>query len=264
VAVSVPQAADGVGKGGWRHAAQYALGDDWSPATGWRLGVKRALDVVLATVFLLAATPVMVGIALAIKLDSPGPVFYRARRVGHRGRSFAMLKFRKMREGAGDSPLTVAGDPRLTRVGAFLARTRLDELPQLWDVLRGRMSIVGPRPEDPRFVDLHHERFDRILAVRPGLTGIAQLAFATEARILDVRDPVADYIDRILPQKLALDTLYADRSGLVLDLLVIWWTVVVVLFRLPVAVDRSTARMRIRRRAYIAAGIEHGMSAQRW
>ena len=129
-------------------------------------------------------------IALAIKLDSRGPVFYRVRRVGFRGNPLHMLKFRKMHDDAAGGPLTAGGDPRLTRVGAVLTRCRLDELPQLWDVFRGRMSVVGPRPEDPRFVDLHGDAYEHILSVRPGITGLSQLAFAEEANILEAQDIV--------------------------------------------------------------------------
>src|SRR5947209_12082227 len=125
--------------------------EPWSP----RLAGKRLSDVVFSGLLLLVLLPALLLIALAIKLDSRGPVFYRVRRVGYRGRTFAMLKFRKLHHGAAGGPLTAAGDPRLTRVGRILTRTRLDELPQLWDVLRGRMSLVGPRPEDPGFVLLH-------------------------------------------------------------------------------------------------------------
>jgi lipopolysaccharide/colanic/teichoic acid biosynthesis glycosyltransferase len=222
--------------------------DERSIVTPWWPSLKRCLDVAAAALLLLLTLPIFVCVAIAIKLDSRGPVFYRVRRVGYRGRPFLMLKFRKMYDGVCGAPLTRARDPRLTRVGAFLVRVRVDELPQLWDVLCGRMSIIGPRPEDPRFVGLYGARFDRILSVRPGITGITQLAFAAEDRILDMRDPIADYVERILPQKVALDELYMCRSRLLLDLSVIWWTVVTVVLRRPVAVDRTTARMRIRRR----------------
>jgi lipopolysaccharide/colanic/teichoic acid biosynthesis glycosyltransferase len=209
---------------------------------------KRTFDVVLAATLLLAALPVLSLIAVAIKLDSRGPVLYRVRRVGHRGRPLMMLKFRKMYDQASGIPLTADDDPRLTRVGSWLTRTRLDELPQLWDVLRGRMSVIGPRPEDPRFVALHAEHYEHILRVRPGMTGVSQLAFAKESVILDDDDPITHYVDRILPQKVSLDLLYAQRSRLGLDLAVFYWTLITVLLRLPVAVHRSTARMNLRRR----------------
>jgi len=219
-------------------------------ATAFRLGplAKRIFDVGLAAVLLLAMIPLFVLVALAIKLDSRGPVFYRVRRVGYRGAPLMMLKFRKMRHDATGGPLTTHGDPRFTRVGAILTRTKLDELPQLWDVLRGRMSIIGPRPEDPRFVALHRTDYERILSVRPGITGLSQLAYAEENRILDDDDPVEDYLARIIPQKLTLDKLYARSSSPRLDLSILRWTIVGVLLRRPVAVHRASGRMNLRRR----------------
>lgn len=213
----------------------------------WPLS-KRVFDAGFAAMLLLAMLPLLIGIAIAIKLDSRGPVFYRVRRVGYRGRPLYMLKFRKMHNDATGGPLTAAGDPRLTRVGALLTRTRLDELPQLWDVLRGRMSIIGPRPEDPVFVALHPEHYDTIHSVRPGITGITQLAFAEEASILNAHDPINDYINRILPHKIHLDALYAQSNRIRLDAAVLFWTVAGVLMNRPVAVNRSTGRMNIRRR----------------
>jgi lipopolysaccharide/colanic/teichoic acid biosynthesis glycosyltransferase len=209
---------------------------------------KRLFDIVVASVLLFAMLGVFAAIALAIKLDSPGPVFYRVRRVGYRGRVLMMLKFRKMRDDARGGPLTLDRDPRLTRVGGLLTRTRLDELPQFWDVLCGRMSIIGPRPEDPGFVDLHAREYARILTVRPGMTGLSQIAYREEATIVDSVSPVEDYLNRILPQKLTLDTLYAGALSLRLDLQVVYWTLVTLVARRPVSVNRATASMRLRRR----------------
>jgi lipopolysaccharide/colanic/teichoic acid biosynthesis glycosyltransferase len=213
----------------------------------WRF-FKRALDVLLSVSLLTAALPLLIVIAVAIKLDSPGPIFFRVRRVGHNGRPLMMLKFRKMHDDASGGPLTTGDDPRLTYVGKFLTHARLDELPQLWDVLRGRMSIVGPRPEDPAFVALHPEDYAQILTVRPGITGLSQMAYAGEHDILDADSPVDDYVGRILPQKLDMDKLYARRSSLRLDAAVLYWTVITVIMRRPVAVHRHTAKMNIRRR----------------
>jgi lipopolysaccharide/colanic/teichoic acid biosynthesis glycosyltransferase len=205
-------------------------------------------DVLGAVLLLLVALPLLTAIAIAIKLDSRGPVLYRVRRVGHRGRPLMMLKFRKMHHDATGIPLTSDRDPRLTRVGAFLTRTRLDELPQLWDVFRGRMSIIGPRPEDPQFVALHFDQYADILRVRPGITGISQVAFVEESAILDDTDPVGHYVSRILPQKVSLDGLYVEQAGLRLDCTVLFWTLVTIVLRVPVAVNRSTGRMNVRRR----------------
>lgn len=212
------------------------------------LALKRVFDIVVSACLLIVLVPLVLIVALAVKLDSRGPIFYRVRRVGHRGRPLMMLKFRKMHDEAQGGPLTTGGDPRLTRVGTILTRTRIDELPQLWDVLCGRMSIVGPRPEDPGFVALHPRDYARILGVRPGITGLSQLAYAAESHIINDRDPVEDYITRILPQKLRLDTLYAGRSNILLDISIIRWTFVTVVLRRPVAVNRTTAKMNVRRR----------------
>lgn len=209
---------------------------------------KRVLDICLAMVLLISLVLVFALIALAVKLDSAGPVFYRVRRAGWRGRPLLMLKFRKMTNDARGGPLTVAHDPRLTRVGRLLTLTRLDELPQLWDVLRGRMSIVGPRPEDPGFVALHSREYSRILAVRPGITGLSQIAYRDESAIVDAVSPVEQYLTQILPQKLTLDTLYAESCSLRLDLWILLWTFMTAVLRHPVSVDRVTAAMRIRRR----------------
>lgn len=219
-----------------------------------RLDIKRVFDVALALIFLVAALPLLLAIAAAIKLESPGPVFYRVRRVGYRGQPLMMLKFRKMYSGAAGIALTANRDERLTRVGGFLRRTRLDELPQFWDVLRGRMSIIGPRPEDPVFVALHAEAYERILTVRPGITGISQLSFAEEHKILDENDTVGDYVSRILPQKVELDTLYAETPRMRVDVAVLGWTIVALLLGKPVAVHRSTLRMSLRKRPQPSRG----------
>lgn len=215
--------------------------------TAWSVG-KRAFDVAFALILLAATAPLLLLVAVLIKIDSRGPVFYRVRRVGYQGSPLMMLKFRKMHEHAAGGPLTAADDPRLTRIGQLLTRTRLDELPQLWDVLRGRMSIIGPRPEDPRFVGLHPAEYAVILSIRPGITGLAQLAYVEERRIVDNVSPVEDYIMRIMPQKLTLDKLYARHSSLKLDLTIIGWTMITLLLGRPVAVSRTTGVMRARHR----------------
>ena len=152
--------------------------------------VKRVLDVLVAAALLLVTLPLFAAVAVAIKVDSRGPVFFRCRRTGRLGREFAMLKFRKMVDGVEGLPLTMGQDARFTGVGRFLARSKLDELPQLWNVLRGEMSLVGPRPEDRRFVQIWRDTHPEILSVRPGITGLSQLAFAHESDLLDPTDPV--------------------------------------------------------------------------
>jgi lipopolysaccharide/colanic/teichoic acid biosynthesis glycosyltransferase len=208
---------------------------------------KRAFDVAAAAALLLLFTPLFLCIAIAIKLDSSGPILYRCRRVGWRGGEFTMLKFRKMRTGVGGASLTVAGDERLTRLGRLLVSTKLDELPQLWNVVRGEMSLVGPRPEDAAVVSLHEQEYGAILAVRPGITGLTQLAFAREGAILDRNDLLHDYLGRLLPQKMLIDTIYAERRSFSMDLRIIGWTVVAVGLRRDIAVDRATARLSVRR-----------------
>jgi len=210
--------------------------------------VKRLIDLVLAGALLVFLAPLIALIAVAVKLESRGPVFYRCERVGRRGAPLWMLKFRKMHDGASGSALTVADDERFTRVGRGLARLKLDELPQLWHVLRGEMSIVGPRPEDKKFVRVLGDDFEMILMARPGIIGLSQLAFAEESQILDTGDPIEHYVARILPQKARLDTLYVTEHSLLLDLRILLWSVVAVVLRRDVAVDRSTLRMSLRRR----------------
>jgi lipopolysaccharide/colanic/teichoic acid biosynthesis glycosyltransferase len=208
----------------------------------------RLLDIVVSALALVLLLPVIAVVAAAIKLDSPGPVFYRSRRVGRYGGDLTMLKFRKMGRDAHGPALTVAGDPRFTRVGAFLATSKLDEIPQLWNVLRGRMSLVGPRPEDRRFVDLFHAEYALVLQVKPGITGLCQLAFVRETEILSEDDPQRDYVDRLLPQKVRLDRHYASTRSFGCDLRILAWTVVAVLMRRSVAVHRESGRLTVRRR----------------
>ena len=202
----------------------------------------------LSSLLLLLLLPVLAACCVAIKLESRGPVFYRATRVGWHGRPLRVLKFRKMFEGATGHALTGDVDPRFTRLGRLLARTKLDELPQLWNVLRGQMSLVGPRPEDSDFVALHKVEFREILTVRPGMTGLGQLAFAKEAEILDPGDRVGHYVGSILPQKVHLDLLYARSRSFRRDLRILVWTVLPVVMRVNVAVNRSTGELTVRRR----------------
>ena len=193
--------------------------------------VKRLFDLFGAATALLLLSPLLLLTALWIRLDSPGPVFYRQERVGRHGVCFRIHKFRTMRAGAAGLPLTVGDDPRITRAGAFLRRTRLDELPQLIDVLRGAMSLVGPRPEVPRYV-AHYppDLRARALAVRPGITDPASLDFIDEATLLArAADPEREYIDVILPAKLRRAADYAENASLATDLALLWRTLRVLL-----------------------------------
>lgn len=197
---------------------------------------------------LMLLAPAILVVAAAIKTESRGGVLYRCRRIGFGGREFLMLKFRKMHDGASGPPLTLSSDARLTRVGRFLTRTKLDEIPQLWNVLKGDMSLVGPRPEDPSFVELLEGEYRTILTVKPGITGLSQLAFAREGEILDREDRIADYVTRLLPQKARLDAMYALNPSLRMDFRILAWTGVAVVLRRDVAVHRNNGTLSARRR----------------
>lgn len=210
---------------------------------------KRGLDLALSGALLLLLLPLLLTLAVLVRIDSPGPSFFRCDRLGYRGRALWMLKFRKMRCGAAGRPLTTAEDDRFTRIGRVLTKYKLDELPQLWNVFRGEMSIVGPRPEDPEFVEREPGAFyDEILTVKPGIIGLSQIAFAEENRILDVENPLDLYIERVFPQKIALDRMYAATRSVWLDMRILFWATVAVLFRRSIAVHRASGAMNIRRR----------------
>jgi lipopolysaccharide/colanic/teichoic acid biosynthesis glycosyltransferase len=182
---------------------------------------KRCFDLLLSSVGLLVLSPVMLLIALLVKLDSPGPVMFRQERVGRFGRSFRIHKFRTMRhEPVGRGlQITVGADSRITRVGGFLRASKLDELPQLLDVWLGDMSLVGPRPEVPRYV-AHYpaELREKVLSVRPGITDIASIEYRDESAVLArSADPEHAYIHEVLPHKLALAARYVERSSIWLD-----------------------------------------------
>ncbi|MDP3083344.1 MAG: sugar transferase [Rubrivivax sp.] len=183
---------------------------------------KRLFDLAVAACALALLAPLLLLVALAVKLDSPGPVLFRQQRVGRHGVLFTIHKFRTM---VADAParglaLTVGADPRITRTGAWLRRSHVDELPQLFDVLRGAMSLVGPRPEVPRYVAHYPPALrERALAVRPGITDPSSLVFIDEAaRLAQAADPEREYIDHILPAKLQHAADYAERATLWTDL----------------------------------------------
>ena len=195
---------------------------------------KRAFDLLGAGLALLLLAPLMAAVALWVRLDSPGPVFFRQQRVGRHGVLFMIHKFRTMRTGVEGLPLTVGDDARITRAGRFLRRTRLDELPQFIDVLQGAMSLVGPRPEVPRYVALYPPALrERALAVRPGLTDPASLDFIDEAALLAAAaDPEREYVERILPLKLQRAAEYAESASLATDIAVLARTAWALLRRL--------------------------------
>lgn len=189
---------------------------------------KRLFDLVVAIGALLVLAPLLLAVAAWVKWDSPGPVFYRQVRVGRGGREFRIHKFRTMRVGADRAgPLvTVGHDARITRAGRVLRHWRLDELPQFLDVLAGDMSVVGPRPEVPKYVAACPPGLrERVLAVRPGITDPVSLASLDEAVLLAAAaDPEREYVQVILPRKLAAAADYADRATLASDLGVLWRT----------------------------------------
>jgi lipopolysaccharide/colanic/teichoic acid biosynthesis glycosyltransferase len=211
---------------------------------------RRLVDVVVSAGGLAVASPLLVLVAAIVKAESRGPVFYMQERIGKHGQPFRIVKFRSMVADAERIGPLVSGsrDPRITRVGAFLRATKLDELPQLINVFKGDMSLVGPRPEDPEFVELCRVDFATILTVRPGITGLSQLAFAKESELLDPARRIEDYVGRFLPQKIALDRAYVARRTLALDLKILAWTAAAVIVRQDVAVNRKTAALTARRR----------------
>lgn len=186
----------------------------------------RARDVLGAGVGLFLLAPLFLVIALAIRLDSPGPVFFRQTRVGLHGRHFQIHKFRSMRVGEAGLAVSTSSDPRITSVGGVLRRTKLDELPQLIDVLCGNMSLVGPRPEVPRFADLWPvDLRPTILSVRPGITDPATVYLRNEADLLtDSPDPERTYIDELLPLKASAYVSYVRGRSFLGDLRTIFGT----------------------------------------
>jgi lipopolysaccharide/colanic/teichoic acid biosynthesis glycosyltransferase len=189
---------------------------------------KRVVDAAVSFTLLAVLAPLLAAIALAIAFNSPGPVLYAGERVGRRGRRFRILKFRTMRadaERSGPSS-TSEDDPRITRPGRFLRRYKLDELPQLINVLRGEMSLVGPRPQVPWAVELYTPEQRELLTVRPGITDWASLRFRNEGEILrGSPDPDRDYLEKIAPEKIRLGLEYVRRRSLRTDLEILALTV---------------------------------------
>ncbi len=207
-------------------------------------GGKRLFDLFFSLIGLIVLTPLFLAVAGAIKIDDQGPVFFRQERVGRRGKIFLLWKFRTMLpEGipAGEgcraanifcpSPqLTVGDDPRITRAGRFLRRAKIDELPQLINVLKGEMSLVGPRPEVPRYVALYTEEQRRVLELTPGITDPASIRYRHESSLLALSaDPEQTYIQQIMPEKLRLNLDYARRATCYTDFKVILTTLRLVL-----------------------------------
>jgi lipopolysaccharide/colanic/teichoic acid biosynthesis glycosyltransferase len=190
--------------------------------------MKRLFDVLASALGLLVLSPLLAAVALLVKLSSRGPVLFRQERIGRHFRPFLIYKFRTMVPDAParGGPLTAGEDPRITPVGRVLRRSKLDELPQLLNVLRGEMSLVGPRPEVRRYVELFRRDYEEILRARPGITDLASLAYRQEAEILGrAENPEEEYVRHILPKKIRLNKEYLRRSSLFFDLGLIGKTV---------------------------------------
>ncbi|MBK9045818.1 MAG: sugar transferase [Bacteroidia bacterium] len=191
--------------------------------------VKRIFDLILAAIFLILLAPLFIFIAIRIKLDSKGSVFYKQVRVGLNGKDFGIYKFRTMFVGSDKKGLLTVGgnDARITRPGLFLRKYKLDELPQLINVFFGDMSIVGPRPEVRKYVDLYSKEQLQVLSVKPGITDYASIEYSKENEILaNATDPEATYIHEIMPAKLALNQKYIREQSFFTDLKIILQTLV--------------------------------------
>ena len=207
----------------------------WAEKLGRRrasLAAKRVFDIIASLVILIVTSPFFLLLALAIKLDSRGPVFYRQVRVGRYDRDFRIFKFRTMVQNADKIglSLTVGRDPRITRVGRFIRKCRVDEFSQLLYVLSGSMSLVGPRPEVRRYVEAYRPAYMATLLVRPGITAPSSIAFKDEDRLLEnSSDPERTYIEEVLPPKMKLNLDYLGHISVWGDVKILFQTVAAVL-----------------------------------
>ena len=189
--------------------------------------IKRILDLVVSLIGLICLLPLLLLVAVLIKLDSTGPVLFRQTRMGMRFRPFQILKFRTMVQDSSTKghSITVGDDPRITRVGRFLRKTKIDELPQLINVFKGEMTFVGPRPEVPQYVELFRQDYEEILKIRPGITDLASIKYRNEAALLgQSKNPEEEYVTRVLPDKISLGREYVRCSSLAFDLRLIFRT----------------------------------------
>ena len=187
--------------------------------------LKRSFDVLVSLVGLLLLIPLFFICFVVIKLTSRGPVFYKGKRVGKGGNIFLMHKFRSMFVNADKmgTDLTPQGDPRVTKVGKFLRKTKIDELPQIIDVLKGNMSLVGPRPESPLYARYYNERQKRVLEVRPGIVGPTQIKYRYEELLLKGKeDPDKYYIRELMPKKLEMDLNYIENRSFLIDIVILF------------------------------------------
>jgi lipopolysaccharide/colanic/teichoic acid biosynthesis glycosyltransferase len=192
--------------------------------------LKRFVDVTISAIVVSLTSPIWLAAAAAIWIESGRPILFRQQRVGRGFTTFKILKFRTMSPAVSGPSVTVAGDKRITRVGRFLRATKVDELPQFWNVLRGDMSIVGPRPELQHYVELFRQRYDNILTVRPGITDLASIRYRNEEEILARSDnPLRCYQEEVLPRKLDLADQYLRERSTWRDAIIIAKTVFEVL-----------------------------------
>ena len=193
--------------------------------------LKRLFDIITSIILFFILSPVMILSALIIVVDNGFPIIYRGLRVGKDGETFYILKFRSMvqSDNTQGPEITAGGDRRITRSGRFLRKWKLDEFPQFFNVLRGDMSIVGPRPESPSYVKYYTDEEKYVLNVRPGITGVTQIIFRNEEQMLDVPDPEGYYIDVLMHQKLKYDLAYVQNRSLLLDLLLVFITIIVII-----------------------------------
>jgi len=190
--------------------------------------MKRAFDYLVAVIGLVLLFPLFVVVGILIKVDSSGPIFFRQERIGKGFRPFLIYKFRTMVEDAArrGAAITVGADPRITRVGGYLRQTKIDELPQLVNVLMGEMSLVGPRPEVARYVEMFRKDYEEILQVRPGITDLASLRYQNESEWLSRFDqPELEYVNHVLPEKIKLAKNYVQRTSMSGDIVLILKTV---------------------------------------
>jgi lipopolysaccharide/colanic/teichoic acid biosynthesis glycosyltransferase len=189
--------------------------------------VKRVFDFIVSALGIVIFSPLLILTALLVKVDSPGPIFFKQQRMGKEFRPFWIYKFRTMRKSLEQGPnITIGNDPRITRIGRLLRQTKIDELPQLINILRGEMSFVGPRPEVPQYVQLYRKEYQQILTVRPGLTDLASLKYRDEAALLaNAENPEEEYVRRILPDKIKLARDYIQRASFFYDLRLILETI---------------------------------------
>lgn len=191
---------------------------------------KRIFDIVCSLIGLIVLSPLFLIVSLAVGFTSPGGVLFCQERIGLEGRPFTIYKFRTMRKDNAGLKITTAGDGRITPVGRVLRKTKLDELPQLWNVLRGDMSFVGPRPEVREYTDLYTEEQRQIFLVRPGITGVASIRFRNENDMLmESDDPNRTYIEEIMPEKIRLDLTYLPNAGVLTDIKLILETLAVII-----------------------------------